>query len=46
MTDAQLREKFFGQSVPVLGVERAGKAGQWCWDLEKQVDMRRIKDVL
>ncbi|KAJ6110489.1 hypothetical protein N7486_002724 [Penicillium sp. IBT 16267x] len=46
MTDAQLVQKFVDQCLPVLGQERTEKASQWCWDLEKQDDVRRIKAVL
>lgn len=46
MTDAQLVQKFVDQCIPVLGQERAEKASQWCWDLEKQGDVRLIKAVL
>ncbi|OKO99841.1 hypothetical protein PENSUB_8058 [Penicillium subrubescens] len=46
MTDAQLTEKFLEHCLPVLGRERTEKASQWCWGLEKVVDVRCIKDVL
>ncbi|KAJ5947668.1 hypothetical protein N7466_000683 [Penicillium verhagenii] len=46
MTDAQLVQKFVDQCTPVLGQERTEKASQWCWDLEKQSDMRQVKAVL
>ncbi|KAJ5786140.1 uncharacterized protein N7503_011352 [Penicillium pulvis] len=46
MTDTQLVQKFVDQCIPVLGQERAEKASQWCWDLEKQGDVRLIKAVL
>ncbi|KAJ5280384.1 hypothetical protein N7478_005756 [Penicillium angulare] len=46
MTDAQLVEKFVDQCIPVLGRERTDEASRWCWDLEKQQDIRQIKTVL
>lgn len=46
MTDAQLVQKFVDQCIPVLGQERTEKASQWCWDIEKQGDVRLIKAVL
>jgi aconitate decarboxylase len=45
MTDAQLTDKFVDQCLPILGQERTEKASQWCWGLEKVVDVRCIKDV-
>ncbi|CAL5871759.1 uncharacterized protein PFLUO_LOCUS6012 [Penicillium psychrofluorescens] len=46
MTDALLTEKFVDQCIPVLGEKRTETASAWCWGLEKQADVRRIKDVL
>ncbi|KAJ5618972.1 hypothetical protein N7510_002956 [Penicillium lagena] len=46
MTDELLTEKFVDQCIPVLGEKRTESASAWCWDLEKQADVRRIKDVL
>ena len=45
MSDAQLTEKFVDQCIPVLGVERARKANEWCWELDKHADIREIRDI-
>ncbi|OJJ48394.1 hypothetical protein ASPZODRAFT_130418 [Penicilliopsis zonata CBS 506.65] len=46
MTDAQLQAKFLDQCVPVLGVDRANRASDWCWGLEARDDIRSIHEVL
>jgi aconitate decarboxylase len=46
MSVSQLTDKFVDQCVPVLGQERTQQASQWCWELEKQIDVRQIKTVL
>lgn len=44
MSDSQLTEKFMDQCVPVLGLERTQKAGEWCWALDRHGDVRGIKE--
>jgi aconitate decarboxylase len=46
MSDAQLTEKFLDQCQPVLGLDQAQKASEWCWALEKQEDIRQIGELL
>ncbi|KAJ5689190.1 hypothetical protein N7462_003582 [Penicillium macrosclerotiorum] len=46
MTDEQLKTKFKDQCASILGQERTEKASQWCWSLDKAVDIRQIKDIL
>ncbi|CAI7675404.1 unnamed protein product [Penicillium pancosmium] len=46
MSVAQLTDKFVDQCISVLGRERTERASKWCWELEKQVDVRQIKTVL
>ncbi|KAJ5795136.1 hypothetical protein N7457_001735 [Penicillium paradoxum] len=46
MTDDELARKFVDQCAAILGPERTHETSQWCRDLERQTDIRRIKDVL
>ncbi|KAJ5512255.1 hypothetical protein N7463_001807 [Penicillium fimorum] len=46
MTNEQLTAKFVDQCIGILGEERTDKASEWCWNLEEQADMGRVKDVL
>lgn len=46
MSETQLTVKFMEQSIPVLGQERAQRASQWCWGLEKEIDVRQIRSIL
>ncbi|OJJ41696.1 hypothetical protein ASPWEDRAFT_101342 [Aspergillus wentii DTO 134E9] len=46
MTDDQLTEKFLDQCISVVGLEKAKKASEWCWNLDTRNDIRDIKDIL
>lgn len=46
MSDTQLTEKFLDQCEPVLGLEQAKKASEWCWGFERIGDIRQIGEVV
>ena len=46
MTDAQIEAKFLANATPVIGTDRAKRAAEWVWALEKQTDMRELIALL
>jgi 2-methylcitrate dehydratase PrpD len=46
MSDAQIEAKFLSNAVPVIGAERAKRAVDWVWSLEKHADMRELIALL
>jgi 2-methylcitrate dehydratase PrpD len=46
MSDAAIEAKFLANATPVIGAERAGRAGEFIWSLEKQSDIRELIALL
>jgi 2-methylcitrate dehydratase PrpD len=46
MSDAAIEAKFLANATPVIGAERAGRARDFVWALEKQPDMRELIALL
>jgi 2-methylcitrate dehydratase PrpD len=46
MSDAAIEAKFLANATPVIGAERAGRARDLVWALEKQADMRALIGLL
>jgi 2-methylcitrate dehydratase PrpD len=46
MSDAAIEAKFLANATPVIGAERAGRAGDFIWSLEKQSDIRELIALL
>jgi hypothetical protein len=42
MTDGQIEAKFLANATPVIGPERARRARDLVWSLDKQPDMREL----
>ena len=42
MSDAAIEEKFLANATPAIGAERAGRARDLVWALEKQPDVRAL----
>ena len=46
MSDAAIEAKFLANATPVIGRERAERARDFVWGLEKQADMRALAALL
>ena len=46
MSDAAIEAKFLANATPVIGRERAGRARDFVWSLDKQPDMRELIALL
>jgi 2-methylcitrate dehydratase PrpD len=46
MSDAAIEAKFLANAAPVIGAERAGRARDLVWSLEKLADMRELIALL
>ena len=46
MSDAAIEAKFLANATPAIGAERAGRARDLVWALEKQPDMRELIALL
>jgi hypothetical protein len=46
MSDAAIEAKFLANATPVIGAERAGRARDLVWALEKQPDVRELIGLL
>jgi hypothetical protein len=46
MSDAAIEAKFLANATPVIGPERAGRARDLVWELEKVADMRELIALL
>jgi hypothetical protein len=46
MSDAAIEAKFLANATPVIGPERAGRARDLVWSLEKQPDVRDLIGLL
>ena len=46
MSDAAIEAKFLASAAPVIGPERAGRARDLVWALDKQPDMRELIGLL
>jgi 2-methylcitrate dehydratase PrpD len=46
MSDAQIESKFLANAAPVIGADRANRAGEWVAALERQGDMRDLIALL
>jgi len=46
MSDAAIEAKFLANATPVIGAERAGRARDLVWSLDKQPDMRELIGLL
>jgi 2-methylcitrate dehydratase PrpD len=46
MSDAAIEAKFLANATPVIGAERAARARDVVWALEKQLDVRALIDFL
>src|ERR1700681_4186313 len=46
MSDAAIEAKFLANATPVIGAERARRAGDLVWSLEQQADMRQLIALL
>jgi len=42
MSDAAIEAKFLANATPAIGAERARRACDLVWSLEKQADMREL----
>jgi len=46
MSDAAIESKFLANAAPAIGAERARRAAEIVWSLEKQSDMRVLIALL
>jgi hypothetical protein len=46
MSDAAIEAKFMANATPAIGRERAERARDFVWALEKQTDMRELVALL
>jgi len=46
MSDAAIEQKFFANATPVVGADRAARARDLVWSLEKQTDVRALISLL
>jgi 2-methylcitrate dehydratase PrpD len=46
MSDAAIEAKFLANATPVIGADRARRAVEWVWALDKQPDVRTLTALL